>query len=193
MLKGTERTSPVIPRRSGKKLPKRRLVIAITFVLSLVALLPAGVLRVAHAGSGQWTPLGPAGGAALSMVIDPSNGNTLYAQTFNAGVFKSTDAGATWAPINSGMGSAASTATGLSIDPNHPNTLYCGANGANAPIFKSTDGGTSWAVPFDGSGNLNVTVIDTVVDPANSNIISDCYKFHFISSSLCSCDCKTSI
>src|SRR5262249_37790285 len=72
------------------------------------------------------------------LVIDPQNPSTLYAGTsgesfdsctipcsgFNDGVFRSTDAGATWTAINSGL--TMPHVASLAIDPQNPSTLYAG-------------------------------------------------------------------
>src|SRR5262245_2593318 len=115
MSKGTRKTSPLLIPRSSKKPLPRSLVLATAFIISLVALLPASLLRVAEAGDNQWTALGPEGGTVMSLVVDPSNSQIVYAVTFGAGVFKSTDAGATWVASNAGLKISALYA--LSIDP----------------------------------------------------------------------------
>lgn len=48
------------------------------------------------AGINKWTSLRPYGGSIKALAIDPQNPCTLYAGTLVSGVFKSTDAGASW-------------------------------------------------------------------------------------------------
>ena len=48
--------------RSEKRRSKRSLVTALVFAICLAGWLPAGLLRVAHAGVNQWTGVGPEGG-----------------------------------------------------------------------------------------------------------------------------------
>src|SRR4029077_2609098 len=87
----------------------------------------------------------------IALAIDPSTPRTLYAATsitctvcssgggvYSFGVYKSTDAGATW-------GSTGLTNTfvnALAIDPLAPSTLYAGTGSGG--IFKSTDAGATW-------------------------------------------------
>ena len=88
--------------------------------------------------------------APNGIAIDPSNPATLYATKFGGGVYKSTDAGATWRAANSGMPSNPAAlpmccTNGLVIDPGNANTLYAaGLNPTTVGIYKSTNGGSSW-------------------------------------------------
>jgi photosystem II stability/assembly factor-like uncharacterized protein len=49
-------------------------------------------------------------------------------------VFKSTNGGANWSAVNTGLTNLYVNA--LAIDPTNPNTLYAGTNGGG--VFKST-------------------------------------------------------
>jgi len=90
------------------------------------------------------------------LAIDPTNPSTLYAQTYDTvldwygGVFKSTDAGATWNAANGGL--PGDKVQALAIDPTAPSTVYVGLY--NEGVFKSTDGGTAWGAMNDGLSNL---------------------------------------
>src|SRR5215468_9213068 len=86
--------------------------------------------------TGKWTNIGPFGGFISSLVIDPQNPATLYTGA-GAIVFKSTDEGANWNPINSTLLGVHS----LAVNPRTPSTLYAGGPGG---VFKSIDGGASW-------------------------------------------------
>ena len=62
------------------------------------------------------------------------------------GVFKSTDGGDGWLPVNTGLTNP--VVVTLVIDPATPTTLYAGAKPAYpvsySTVFKSTDGGARW-------------------------------------------------
>jgi photosystem II stability/assembly factor-like uncharacterized protein len=86
-----------------------------------------------------------------ALVIDPKKPYIIYAGTgdranlANDGIYKSTDGGRTWKPINAGLpvdssGRHYSILT-IAIDPNDSQTLYAGGFGG---LYKSTDGGASW-------------------------------------------------
>ncbi len=117
--------------------------------LVLLTVMGATVgLWTAWAGDNVWTSLGPDGGGARSLVIDPLNANTVYALT-SAGLFKSTDGGANWraTPL---LQPKPGVVTSLVIDPHNSSTLY--ATGTEAwgkgvrAVLKSTDEGASWRV-----------------------------------------------
>src|SRR5712675_888690 len=108
--------------------------------MPLLAILAAATVS---AGVNKWTNVGPEGGGARFLAIDPQNPSTVYAGTA-AGVFKSKDGGANW----SNAGLIGFSVSSLAIDPQNPGTLYA-VNAfccppPSVPIFKSTDGGASW-------------------------------------------------
>jgi hypothetical protein len=75
------------------------------------------------------------------MALDPTS-STLYANCYESGVYKSTDAGATWAVTGAmprGINNYA-----LAIAPSSPSTLYLGYWPGNGGIAKTTNGGTTW-------------------------------------------------
>jgi photosystem II stability/assembly factor-like uncharacterized protein len=86
--------------------------------------------------------------AVLALAIDRETPASVYAGTIptrgdwnkDIGVFKTSDGGGHWSPVNHGL-----FATGvgtLAVDPQSPMTLYAGTGRG---IFKSTDGGGSWS------------------------------------------------
>jgi len=62
------------------------------------------------------------------------------------GVLKSTDGGANWSAVNTGLTNL--SVISLAIDSQTPTTLYAGTAGSGA--FKSTDGGGTWAAVNSG-------------------------------------------
>jgi photosystem II stability/assembly factor-like uncharacterized protein len=84
--------------------------------------------------------MGVLAACASELVVDPQNSGHLYAAFQYGGVFKSTDAGATWNAANSGLTPRA-VAFALAIDPGNPSTVY---TVSSAGVFKSSDGGMSW-------------------------------------------------
>src|SRR5204862_542220 len=77
---------------------------------------------------------------APAFTIDPPPSTTLYGGAECRGIFKSTDSGAGWRAVNTGLTN--SVVVGLAIDPRTPATLYASAYGQS--LFRSTDGSGSW-------------------------------------------------
>ena len=98
----------------------------VTFVVLILSFF---VALNAHAAA--WFAKGPVGGNVRSIAIDPKVPSTLYAGT-PAGVYKSTDAGATWTAVNEGLMvlpaeegriEFVDVTAGLAIDPSNPTRL----------------------------------------------------------------------
>jgi photosystem II stability/assembly factor-like uncharacterized protein len=76
-------------------------------------------------------------GTVNALATVPNNGQLVYAGT-NNGVFRSTDAGATWAAT-----SLTQQTRALVVDPANTGTMYAGTYGAG--VYASTDGGATWS------------------------------------------------
>ncbi len=74
-----------------------------------------------------------------SLVSDLSNPRTLYASSGD-GVFKSTDAGASWQTMNTGLPDT--RIVSVTIHLMKPSRLYAVA--ASGQVFRSTDGAATW-------------------------------------------------
>ena len=120
-----------------------------------------------------WRNIGPyRAGRTKSAAGHPSQPYTFYIGVCNGGVWKTTDAGRTWAPIFDGQptGSIGS----LVVAPSDANVLYVGSGeGLGRPdlsvgdgVYKSTDAGSTWTHLGlrDGQQIPNIAV-----DPANAN------------------------
>jgi photosystem II stability/assembly factor-like uncharacterized protein len=104
------------------------------------------------AGASGWEELGPGnvGGRTLALVIDPGNPRTMFAGTADGGVWKTSNAGQSWAPVGDLFPSLA--VGSLVMDPTNSNIVYAGTgegsfNGDSvrgAGVFQTTDGGDHW-------------------------------------------------
>jgi photosystem II stability/assembly factor-like uncharacterized protein len=121
---------------------------------------------------GAWRLVGPTniGGRIVDLAVDPRRRDTLYVAAASGGLWRSTNAGATFAPAwpqhqTQALGSVA-------IAPN--GTLYVGTGEANpgggsltytgTGVYRSTDDGRSWTnIGLRDSGAIG----KIVVDPAN--------------------------
>ena len=125
--------------------------------------MPLLPLTVAGVGSNRWTWMGPGniGGRTRSILVHPTDPATLWLGSVGGGVWKTSNGGATWAPLADFMGSLAVST--LALDPTNPNTLYAGTgegfyNGdamRGAGIFKSTNAGKDWSqLPATATANF---------------------------------------
>ncbi len=142
-------------RRAGRRLPVTRLAILLrrgpgrglsrvlipalapALACALAAALAAPSAAAAQGALGSWMPLGPNGGEVTGLAADPAAPKTLYATTLFAGLFKSTDGGATWAQASSGL-----DIDGLQTVAASPAGVLFAAAGSG--IFRSLDHAASW-------------------------------------------------
>jgi photosystem II stability/assembly factor-like uncharacterized protein len=127
----------------------------------------------------EWKERGPSNvpGRTRGLVVDPDDPskNTWYAASVGGGVWKTTNAGASWVLITPDISNLATTVLAMA-ESNH-NTLYIGTGEgfgnldgiSGSGMFKSTDRGMSWShltstVSF---GDINRMIID----PANENSV----------------------
>ncbi len=129
--------------------------------------------------SGSWTPLN--NGlmtvntlvSSLAIPHTPAASTTLYAGTGGAGVLKSTDGGATWSAVNTGLPQHTQDITtaytaiyALAVDPVDPATLYAGTDDG---VFKSSDGGGTWSA-FN-AGLTYLYVESLVIDSSSPAVL----------------------
>ncbi len=146
-----------------------------------------GAWRSNDAGA-TWTPiidrlrsLGVGDPGALA--IDPNATGTIYIGTsgrYNqeqqAGLFKSTDGGASWISVGSGF-PAGNTGNAVQftgqwinvviVDPADGNTVYLASSSG---VFRSRDGGQNWRFGTNSSGDARSLVIDAS-SPAGARIL----------------------
>lgn len=108
--------------------------------------LPAASVTTSLNGSGVI--------AASSVVIDAANPGTLYAGLDGAGIFKSTDNGATWNPAATQP--ANKRIKVVVITKTDSTKLFAAAYGGG--VFKSTDSGANWSA----CANTNLTNLNLV-------------------------------
>lgn len=90
-------------------------------------------------GHGDMNFKGSEGGIVRSIAAAPSASHVVYAATSQAGIFKSSDNGNHWIPVNRGLTRVDVLA--LVLDPNSPAKLYAGTRSG---LFKTMDGGSTW-------------------------------------------------
>ncbi|MEP6922084.1 MAG: Ig-like domain-containing protein [bacterium] len=126
-----------------------------------------------------WTWLGPGniGGRIRSIIVHPTDPQTLWVGSVGGGVWKTTNGGASWSPMSDFLASIAIGS--MAIDPTNPNVLYVGTGEGfgnqdriqGAGIFKTTDGGITWA-QLPATANPSWFFVNRLaVNPTNSQII----------------------
>ncbi len=91
------------------------------------------------------------GGRAVAVAGVPSEPNVYYFGGVGGGVWKTTDSGASWAPISDGFFKTASVGA-IAVADSDPNVIYVGmgeacvrGNASNGDgVYKSVDGGKTW-------------------------------------------------
>ena len=125
---------------------------------------------------GTWQSIGPGnvGGRTRALLIDPSNPDVMYAAAVAGGIWKTTNGGTSWLPLNDFLANIA--VTSMAFDPSNSSIIYAGtgegffnADGVRgAGIFKTTDAGAHWTrLPATASNSNFFFVNDIVVSSAN--------------------------
>ncbi len=135
---------------------------------------PKYLKKVAQALS--WNELGPGniGGRIRAIVVSPTDANTVYIGSVSGGIWKTTNGGSNWFPLDDHMANLA--VCSMVIDPHNPNILYAGTGeGFNnydyirgAGIFKSTDAGVTWN-QLSSTNNSNFYYVNRLVIDNTTN------------------------
>jgi photosystem II stability/assembly factor-like uncharacterized protein len=143
----------------------------------------AGIMR------DSWTWLGPGniGGRIRSIVVSPTNPANIWVGSVGGGIWRTTDGGDSWFPVNDFMPNLAIST--MAIDPADPNVMYAGTGevfpGSSSPpgtplgpgfpgagVFKSTDGGVTWNQLASTAGGNWFFVNRLAVSPDGSTLLA---------------------
>lgn len=113
------------------------------------------------------TSWNPGVGRITGIAIDQNNSNHIIIGANTGGVWKTTDGGQSWAPLNDFFSNM--TVYSVAIDPGNSNTYYFGSS--SGIVFKSTDEGATWNQIADMSNSL---INKIVIHPSNSNLLFAC-------------------
>ncbi|TQM78706.1 photosystem II stability/assembly factor-like uncharacterized protein [Saccharothrix saharensis] len=124
--------------------------------------------RIPAAGA-PWRSIGPTniGGRIVSLALDPRRPDTVYAAAASGGLWRSTDAGSTFAPAwpdnaTQAMGAVAAAGDGtLYVGTGEPNPGGGSVTYEGTGVYRSPDGGTTWRnVGLRDSGAVGGIAID---------------------------------
>src|SRR6187549_4059786 len=118
----------------------------------------------------RWRLVGPFRGGRVDAVTgDPTRPLVFYFGAVNGGVWKTTNAGASWDNITDGKSDISSVGA-ITVAPSDPNVIYVGTGESQlredltygTGVYRSTDGGATWS-------NLGLKdtqqIGDVVIDP----------------------------
>lgn len=122
-----------------------------------------------------WRSIGPyRGGRAVAVAGVPGSPDVFYFGAVAGGVWKTTDAGATWRALSDEA--QISSVGAIALAPSDPNVIYVGTGEGDlrgdvtwgAGVFRSADGGVSWTqIGLKDSRQIGALI----VDPRNPNVV----------------------
>src|SRR5437868_12385445 len=116
---------------------------AVSSLIIVLALATIGFAESKREAAYSWSFVGPFGGDARSLAIDPSDPNRLYLGTNDGQIYRTTDGAETWTRLLS-FDHPGYSLDKIIIYETNPKTLYAPiwwvANDTDGTIFKSTDG-----------------------------------------------------
>ena len=129
--------------------------------------------KVAGLSTNNWEWLGPGniGGRIRAVAIHPTTPAIMWVGGVTGGIWKSTNAAASFFPVDDWMTSLA--VTDIKVDSTNPDMLYAttGEDVRGAGIFKSVDGGISWWRLPSTSYATHYNVMRLAISPANHLIL----------------------
>jgi photosystem II stability/assembly factor-like uncharacterized protein len=133
------------------------------------------------AGLWEWDWLGPSniGGRIRTILPDPNNSNKIWIGSVGGGIWKTTNGGSSWLPINDFIQTL--SISSLCFDPSTTSIMYAGTGEGfgnsdalpGAGILKSTDSGVTWN-QLASTNNDNFTFVNRLAahpDPDSAGII----------------------
>jgi photosystem II stability/assembly factor-like uncharacterized protein len=116
----------------------------------------------------------PRGGRVTTVTGVPSQPRTFYMGVASGGLFRTTDAGASWVPITDGKVPVASMGS-VAVSESDPNTIYLGTGSddirsnvsTGRGVYKTSDGGQTWSfIGLYDAGQIGAVR----VHPTNPNV-----------------------
>lgn len=126
-----------------------------------IALVPSAWAQVPAA---QWAAVGPPGAAFRYLAIAPTVPSTVYGAGAESGLYKSTDGGANWTRIETGLPNRHVHALGVAATS--AQLVFVAVDGG---LYRSANGGTSWEPANEGLDDSAIQVIAN--HPTNGAIL----------------------
>lgn len=129
----------------------------------------------------RWRNIGPEGNRVSAVAGVPGDPLTYYAGSASGGIFKTTDAGASWDPIFDGQ--PVHSIGDIAVAPSDPGIVWAGTGescirshiSVGEGIFKSTDAGRTWTrMGLEKTGRI----AKVVIHPSNPDVVTACALGH---------------
>lgn len=128
------------------------------------------------AGGAGWADVSPGAGSGYmyTVVVDPQNSQTVYAGTtqafgaFSPGIWKSTNSGASWTKLTTGL-PASLAVHSIVVDPADSNLIHVGSE---VGYYYSTNGGASWTPLNTGLPNANAQYVSALAMTGSHRLVA---------------------
>lgn len=107
----------------------------------------------AHAQNPTWFTTGPYGGWITGLDFAQGQPDTMLAASLGGGIWKTTNGGATWTPVNAGLADPDAKVHSVALSPNFTGDGSALAGAHNGGIHRSTDGGETWTKVYPTDSN----------------------------------------
>jgi len=114
-------------------------------------------------------------GRVNTIIVDPDNSDVIYVGSPAGGIWKSTDAGATYIPLTDFLPQIG--VSGIAIDPSNTDILYIATgdddynSSTSVGIWKSTDAGANWQQTGMNPTNTPYRTSEIYINPDNTNML----------------------
>ena len=114
-------------------------------------------------------------GRVNTIIVHPSNSDVIYVGSPAGGIWKSTDAGATYIPLTDHLPQIG--VSGIAIDTNNSDILYIATgdddyySSTSVGVWKSTNAGISWQQTGLNPSNTPFRTSEIYINPTNSNML----------------------
>ncbi len=137
------------------------------------------VLKTTNGGT-SWTQVFAGGDAGPNAYVDglaiaPSNASVVYAAVGGGNVYKSVDAGASWANMGPFGSISGPFPKPLVVDPGSSDTVYAGLQNGQG-VWKSTGGAFS-QLAASGNPVYQCGTTSMAYDPTTSTLYANCYQY----------------
>jgi len=127
-----------------------------------------GLCKTTEGGADGWPSTGLEALSPRVIALSSANPDVLYVGTYQSGIYKTSDAAASWRPASTGLTNL--HVRGIVVDWDNSERIYAATDGGR--VFKSMDGGANWHQA--NRGLVDKTLRCLVQDPDDSATLYAC-------------------